>query len=139
MIIRLYHMIQLNVLYLLTYSFRIRSSVSKRKKTRWMMFWLSCNKKYSELQIVKILKNDEIKVSQKTVSERLAFIAISLKKLNFLEVDRVTTQSLIIKQIDIENLPTQCSIVKSYHISQSNYYLKNYKTFQFSSSKKYIN
>ena len=79
--------------------------------------------KYSQ---VKILKYDEISISQTTVSNVKQKIDLQhnsiQKKLNFLEVDRYLHSHLYpkeIKQINVENLPTQRSIAQSCRVSRS--------------------
>ena len=80
---------------------------------------------YSQLQIVNILKHDRISISQKTASNVRRKINLqrnSVEKIKFSRSRLMATQLLVskvIKQINVENPPTQCSIAKSCHISQS--------------------
>ena len=80
---------------------------------------------YHQPEIVKILKKDGIHVSQKTVSNvkrKIGDQRNSIEKIKFSRNRPVATQSIIskvIEEIDVENPPTQRSIAKSCHISQS--------------------
>jgi len=81
--------------------------------------------KYSQPQIVKILKQDGISISKKTVSNvkrKISHQRNSVEKIKFSRKRPVSTPSIIskvIQTIDVENLPTQRSIAKSCHVSQS--------------------
>jgi arginine repressor len=99
-------MLELNVLYLVIYSFHLQNNASQP-------------------QIVKILKKDGINVPQKTVSNVKRKIRLqrnSVEKIKFSRIRPVVTPSIIskvIKKIDVDNPPTQRFIAKSYHVSQS--------------------
>ena len=71
------------------------------------------------------MKNDIISISQKTLSNVKRKIGLqrnSIEKIKSSRNRQVATQSLVfklIKQIDLENPPTQRSIAEPYHVSQS--------------------
>ena len=81
--------------------------------------------KYSQPQIVKILKKDEICVSQQTVSNIKRNIGLqrnSVEKIKFSRQRPVATPSTVLKviqAIDVNDPPTQRSIAKACHASQS--------------------
>ncbi|CAF2153742.1 unnamed protein product [Rotaria magnacalcarata] len=81
--------------------------------------------KYSQRQIVKTLKNDGISVSQRTVSNIKRKIGVqrnSTEKIKFSRQRPAFTPltiSKVIQKIDVEDPPTQRSIARSCHISQS--------------------
>jgi arginine repressor/hemolysin-activating ACP:hemolysin acyltransferase len=81
--------------------------------------------KCSQRQIVKILKKDGISVSQRTVSNVYRKIGLqrnSVEKIKFSRqrpASTPSTVSKVIKQIDVEDPPTQRSIAQSCHVSQS--------------------
>jgi arginine repressor len=81
--------------------------------------------KYSQPQIVKILKKDGISVSQKTVSNVKRKIGLqrnSVEKIKFSRKRPMATPSIVskvIQTIDVEDPPTQRSIAKSCHVNQS--------------------
>ncbi|CAM4799669.1 unnamed protein product [Rotaria magnacalcarata] len=81
--------------------------------------------KYPQREIVKILKKDGIRVSQRTVSnvkQKFGRQRNSLEKITFSRkrpVSTPSTMSKVIQTIDVNDPPTQRSIAKSYHISQS--------------------
>ena len=81
--------------------------------------------KYSQREIVKILKNDGINISQRTVSNVQRKIGLqrnSVEKVKFSRQRPASTPSIVskvTKQIDVEDPPTQRSIARSCHISQS--------------------
>lgn len=80
---------------------------------------------YSQRKIVKILKNDGISVAQRTVSNVQRKIGLqrnSVEKIKFSRRRPLSTPSIVakvIEQIDVEDPPTQRSIARSCHISQS--------------------
>jgi arginine repressor/hemolysin-activating ACP:hemolysin acyltransferase len=80
---------------------------------------------YSQPNIVKILKNSGINISQQTVSNVKRKIGLqrnSVEKIKFSRSRPAATPSTVskvIKAIDVEDPPTQCSIAKSCHVSQS--------------------
>ena len=80
---------------------------------------------YSQRQIVKILKQDGISVSQKTVSNvkrKIGFRRNAVGKIQFSRSRPLSTPSVISKVIqtmDVEDPPTQRSVAKSYNVSQS--------------------
>ncbi|CAF2118715.1 unnamed protein product [Rotaria magnacalcarata] len=81
--------------------------------------------KYSQRQIIKTLKNDGISVSQRTVSNIKRKIGVqrnSTEKIKFSRQRPAFTPltiSKVIQKIDVEDPPTQRSIARSCHISQS--------------------
>jgi arginine repressor len=81
--------------------------------------------KYSQPQIVKILKQDGICVSQQTVSNIKRNIGLqrnSVEKIKFSRQRPVATPSTVLKviqAIDVNDPPTQRSIAKACHASQS--------------------
>ena len=80
---------------------------------------------YSQRQIVNILKNDGINVSQRTVSNVKRKIGLqrnSVEKIKFTRQRPVSTPpivSRVIEKIDVEDPPSQRSIAQSCRISQS--------------------
>ena len=96
-----------------------------RKKNVKDVFWLFCSINYSQRQIVNILKSDGINVSQRTVSNVKRKIGLqrnSVKKIKFTRERPVSTPSIlsrVIEKIDVEDLPSQCSIAQSCRFSQS--------------------
>ena len=81
--------------------------------------------KYSQPQIVKILKKDGICVSQQTVSNIKRNIDLqrnSVEKIKFSRQRPVATPLTVLKviqAIDVNDPPTQRSIAKACHASQS--------------------
>ncbi|CAF1368699.1 unnamed protein product [Rotaria magnacalcarata] len=81
--------------------------------------------KYSQPQIVKILKKDGINVSQQTISNIKRNIGLqrnSAEKIKFSQQRPVATPSTVskvIQTIDANDPPTQRSIAKSCYASQS--------------------
>ena len=80
---------------------------------------------YSQRQIVNILKNDGINVSQRTVSNVKRKIGLqrnSVEKIKFTRQRPVSTPSIVstvIEKIDVEDPPAQRPIAQSCCISQS--------------------
>jgi hypothetical protein len=80
---------------------------------------------YSQRQIVNILGNDGISVSQRTVfnvKRKIGLQRNSVEKIKFSRqrpVSTTSTVSKVIQQIDVKDPPTQRSIAQSCHISQS--------------------
>jgi hemolysin-activating ACP:hemolysin acyltransferase len=80
---------------------------------------------YSQPQIVKILKQDRISISQKTISNVKRKVGVqrnTIGKIQFSRNRPLSTPpviSKVIRTMDVEDPPTQRSVAKSYNVSQS--------------------